>query len=83
MKGVSTRPGSLATEIDFPHHVRFAPDSDQIADIAGPFRANFGREQPLFNHNYSGRHHSYFFFKPDKCVRAVFQLRDLTHSAIA
>jgi hypothetical protein len=27
-------------EIDFPHHVRFAPDSDQTADIAGgPFRA--------------------------------------------
>jgi hypothetical protein len=35
--------GSISTEIDWPRHVRFTPDSDLAADIAGgPARANFG-----------------------------------------
>jgi hypothetical protein len=35
--------GSIATEMTRACHVRFTPDSDRTADIAGgPVRANFG-----------------------------------------
>src|SRR6267142_1139999 len=32
---VFTQPGSIATEMTHPRYVRFTPDSDRIADIAG------------------------------------------------
>src|SRR6266849_5947439 len=35
--------GSFSTELGYPPHVRFTPDSDRTADIAGgPVRANNG-----------------------------------------
>src|SRR6266566_1680234 len=44
-KNVSTRPGSFATKLDRPRHVRFPPVSDRTADIAGgPFRAKGGSD---------------------------------------
>jgi hypothetical protein len=40
---VFTQPGSFSTEWSCPRHVRFAPDSDQTADMAsGPVRAMNG-----------------------------------------
>jgi hypothetical protein len=36
------------TELGCPRHVRFASDSDRIADIVGPFRANNGHSDPKF-----------------------------------
>ena len=38
--------GSFSTKLGCPRHVRFTPDSDRTADIAGgPFRANFGSDR--------------------------------------
>ncbi len=39
----NVRDGSISTELGCPRHVRFPPDSDLTADIAGgPVRANSG-----------------------------------------
>jgi hypothetical protein len=53
------------------------------ADIASPPR--HVRKVPIseVGNLIQSRHHDYFFFRPDKCVCAVFQLPDLMHSAIA
>jgi hypothetical protein len=41
----NVRSGSIATEMRCPRHVRFPPNSDQIADITlGPFGADFVAE---------------------------------------
>jgi hypothetical protein len=43
LKVAEVRVGSIATEMGYLGDVRFPPDSDQTADIAGgPFRANSG-----------------------------------------
>src|SRR5712692_8762007 len=31
--GVFTQPGSISTELSYPHHVRSTPDSDSRADV--------------------------------------------------
>src|SRR5450759_4576424 len=42
--------GSISTELGYPRHVRFTPDSDRRTDIAGgPFRAKCG-SRGLFDH---------------------------------
>ena len=48
------RSGSISTEKGCPRHVRCAPGSDRIADIAGgPVRANNGLMQRSKQHRYS------------------------------
>jgi hypothetical protein len=52
------RLGSFLTGSGCPRHVRFTPDSDRPADIAGgPDRANFGSHQPcrISGHGISSR----------------------------
>ena len=45
------REGSISTELDGSRYIRFPPDSDRTADIAGgPVRANKRHPAPLFDH---------------------------------
>src|SRR5260370_24171574 len=50
----NVRDGSISTELGCPRHVRFPPDSDLTADIAGgPVRATTGPIAPRQTGHYS------------------------------
>jgi hypothetical protein len=73
---VFTQPGSFATEMDCPRHVRFPSDSDRTADIAGgPVRAPLTDSCAAAN----GISNRQYFDRPGASLLCKFRSPKATH----